>query len=116
MNTSFETKDNKDEWLTPPYITDALGPFDMDSCRPIDPPWMIAPFGFTILDDGLKQKWTGFVWCNPPYGRETPKWLAKMAEHRNGLALCGVIRRTAGKLRNGLLRWPNTEMDWLCVV
>ena len=53
MNTSFETKDNKDEWLTPPFVTDALGPFDVDVCAPITPPWKIAPRSFTIETDGL---------------------------------------------------------------
>lgn len=27
------------------------------------------------------------VFLNPPYGKETPKWLAKMHQHRNGMAL-----------------------------
>lgn len=45
-----------------------------------------------MLDDGLSQQWEGFVWCNPPYGKETPKWLKKMAEHNNGIAL--IFART----------------------
>lgn len=93
MNTAFETKDNKDEWLTPPYIFEALQPFDIDVCQPVSPPWLIAPKGFDIFDDGLAQSWGGaFIWCNPPYGKETPKWLAKMAEHNNGIAL--IFART----------------------
>jgi hypothetical protein len=92
MNTAFETKDNKDEWLTPPYITEALGKFDLDPCAPINPPWHIAEKRFTILHDGLAVDWFGFVWCNPPYGKETPKWLKKMAEHNNGIAL--IFART----------------------
>lgn len=40
MNTSFErTKNGKDEWLTPPYIIDSLGVFDLDPCSPINRPW-----------------------------------------------------------------------------
>ena len=27
------------------------------------------------------------VWLNPPYGKQTPQWLAKMHTHRNGIAL-----------------------------
>jgi hypothetical protein len=45
-----------------------------------------------VLDDGLNQTWEGFVWCNPPYGKETSKWLAKMADHNNGIAL--IFART----------------------
>lgn len=92
MNTSFENKDRKDEWLTPPSIFERLQPFDLDPCEPISPPWHIASTGYNINDDGLSREWSGFVWCNPPYGRETPKWLAKMASHNNGIAL--IFART----------------------
>ena len=92
MNTAFETKDNKDEWLTPPYIFEALGHFDLDPCQPMNPPWFIADSFYNIELDGLARPWHGFVWCNPPYGKQTPKWLAKMAEHNNGIAL--IFART----------------------
>ncbi len=34
---------------------------------------------FTPETDGLSQSWDcgGAVFCNPPYGREIPKWIAK---------------------------------------
>lgn len=32
---------------------------------------------YTRADDGLSQPWTGRVWCNPPYGREIGKWVAR---------------------------------------
>ena len=35
------------------------------------------------------------MWCNPPYGKETPKWLEKMGTHGNGIAL--VMARTDTK-------------------
>ena len=35
-------KGAKDEWITPPFITQALGPFDLDPCAPVDAPWPIA--------------------------------------------------------------------------
>ena len=93
MNTAFERTEQKDEWLTPPFVTDALGPFDLDTCAPINPPWNIAPKSYTVENDGLTGPWGGsFVWCNPPYGTQTAKWLAKMAEHNNGIAL--IFART----------------------
>lgn len=94
MNTAFETKDNKDEWLTPPYIWKALGDFDLDPCAPINPPWYIADRNLDITHDGLSSEWfeNEFVWCNPPYGKQTPFWLAKMAKHNNGIAL--IFART----------------------
>lgn len=82
----------KDEWLTPPEIIEALGPFDLDPCTPVDRPWEMASAHYTILDDGLKQRWHGRVWCNPPYGQETGKWLARCADHGNAIAL--IFART----------------------
>lgn len=77
----------KDEWLTPPHVLDALGPFDLDPCAPIDRPWDMAEHHYTIEDNGLTRPWFGRVWCNPPYGREIDHWLARCAEHGNALAL-----------------------------
>lgn len=77
----------KDEWLTPPYILEALGPFDLDPCAPIERPWPMARKHYTILDNGLMQPWEGRVWLNPPYGTQMSRWMARMSTHRNGIAL-----------------------------
>jgi len=82
----------KDEWLTPPEILRALGPFDLDPCAPVNPPWPIATKQYTIVDDGLKQLWDGRVWLNPPYGLHTGIWLDRLATHGNGIAL--IFART----------------------
>lgn len=89
MNTSFERTEKKEEWLTPPHVLKACGPFDLDPCAPVDRPWSMASEHFTILDNGLVKPWPSesFVWCNPPYGGETGKWFRRMVEHRNGIAL-----------------------------
>lgn len=76
-----------DEWLTPPEIFSACGQFDLDPCSPINRPWDTAQKHFTINDDGLSQQWHGRVWCNPPFGREAIKWLRRMVQHGNGIAL-----------------------------
>lgn len=34
----------------------------------------------------------GVVWCNPPYGKETSKWLERMKQHNHGIAL--IFART----------------------
>jgi hypothetical protein len=77
----------KEEWLTPPEIIEALGPFDLDPCASIMRPWSTAREHFTVLDNGLKKDWTGRVWMNPPYGQKTKVWLARLAQHGNGIAL-----------------------------
>ena len=83
---------DKDEWLTPQDVLHALGPFDLDPCAPIAPPWRMAERTFNVADDGLVQPWRGFVWCNPPYGRLAAAWLARLAQHGTGIAL--VFART----------------------
>lgn len=84
-----------DEWLTPPEMLQALGPFDLDPCAPVQRPWPTATHHYTIEDDGYQQEWEGFVWLNPPYGPETGRWLRKLARHGNGLALIFARTETA---------------------
>lgn len=85
-----------DEWLTPPWLISVLGPFDLDPCSPVNRPWPTAARHYTIEDDGLAQPWCGTVFCNPPYGPETGKWLEKLAGHGDGMAL--VFARTETKM------------------
>ena len=87
---------NNDEWLTPPEIIKALGDFDLDPCSPINRPWDTAKKHYTIEDNGLMQPWTGRVWLNPPYGRETFDWMAKLARHKSGIALIFARTETKG--------------------
>ena len=86
----------KDEWLTPQYILNAIGPFDLDPCAPIVRPWDTAAKHFTIEDNGLAQRWEGRVWCNPPYGAQTDRWLALCASHGNAIAL--IFARTETRM------------------
>lgn len=84
-----------DEWLTPPEILAPLGEFHLDPCAPVVRPWDTAAAHFTAKDDGLSRPWHGRVWCNPPFGREAVKWLRRMAEHGNGIALIPARTETA---------------------
>jgi hypothetical protein len=86
-----------DEWLTPKYITDALGPFDLDPCSPGDRrPWDTAKYHLGVEHDGMSAPWFGTVWLNPPYGTETFKWLKKLADHGDGIALIFARTETKG--------------------
>lgn len=89
MNTSFEkSKKATDEWYTPKEIIEALGEFDLDPCAPVSPLFPTANKMYNKNDDGLKQKWEGRVWLNPPYSRPLiERFVKKMAEHGNGIAL-----------------------------
>lgn len=80
-------------WLTPKWIIDSLGPFDLDPCAAPEPrPWDTATQHVIESEDGLSKTWHGFVWCNPPYGKHTGVWLERMAVHGNGIAL--IFART----------------------
>jgi hypothetical protein len=81
------TRGATDEWITPRWITERLGHFDLDPCRAVGQPWDHADAGYTVEDDGLAQDWTGRVWLNSPYGPEVGLWLEKLADHGNGIAL-----------------------------
>jgi hypothetical protein len=84
-------------YLTPKWISDALGPFDTDCCAADDREFDIGTrFNFTKSDDGLPKFWEGFVWCNPPYGvaHGEAQFLSKMALHNNGIALINVKTST----------------------
>ena len=82
MSKNFNTNTtNSDEWLTPPEIIKSLGDFNVDPCSPINRPWDTANIHYNINDNGLQQEWVGRVWLNPPYGRETFKWIEKLYLH-----------------------------------
>lgn len=89
------TVSGTDVWLTPPFVLDALGEFDLDPCSSLDRPWDTAKKHYTINDDGIIQPWEGRVWCNPPYGKAMNPFLKKMVEHGNGIVL--IFARTETK-------------------
>jgi hypothetical protein len=75
--------EGKDEWYTPPWLLDWLGPIALDPC------WSPACYvqAATTLDirrlqDGLADEWRpvgpGVVYCNPPFSN-TSAWMAKAA-------------------------------------
>lgn len=84
------------DWLTPPNLIESLGLFDLDPCASVGQPWRTALKMLTVVDDGYSAKWDGRVWLNPPYGKDAARWLAKLSEHRNGIAL--VFARTETRM------------------
>ena len=79
-----------DEWYTPKEIIQSLGAFDLDPATSLEAYNLnnSATNFYTLQDDGLKQVWSGRVWLNPPYSNPLiQRFLEKMAEHNNGIAL-----------------------------
>lgn len=75
-----------DTWLTPRYILDQLGEFDLDPCAAACNPHWVSKGAMTVLEDGLRQPWLGRVFMNPPFS-DTRPWLEKHADHGNGISL-----------------------------
>jgi hypothetical protein len=86
-----------DTWLTPRFILDALGPFDMDPCAAPDPAFWPTAARHLVWPaaDGLVTPWDGRVWLNPPYGAALARWLGRMADHGCGTALTFARTETA---------------------
>lgn len=95
MKAHYKAIGKTDTWITPKYITEALGTFDLDPCAHTKMPWTHANKNFTIKDDGLSKEWTGRVWLNPPFNQyQIARWMEKMSEHKNGLMLLSAACET----------------------
>lgn len=79
MNTDLMFSSKTDNWATPKDFFDQLNAefqFTLDPCA--DAENHKCTRYFTREQDGLLQSWAGeTVFCNPPYGRELPKWIKK---------------------------------------
>lgn len=81
MNTDVMFSSKTEMWATPQDFFDKLNDefhFTLDSAA-IQENAKCDRF-FTPEDDGLSQMWDGVVWCNPPYCRQTGKWVKKAYE------------------------------------
>ena len=74
--------------VTPKWIIDRLGPFDLDPAAADPRPWDCASVNYSEADDGLSRPWHGLVILNPPFSRyQVGAWIRRLAEHDNGVAL-----------------------------
>lgn len=100
--------ERNDRWLTPDWIVDALGVFDLDPCGAPDHALARHTYLLENGDDGLIDPWFGRVWCNPPYGREMRQWIDRLVEHGTGTALIPVA--TGTKLWQDVIFPHNTSI------
>ena len=97
MITSGLMSSNTPEWATPQSFFDALNrefSFTLDPCSTHEN--AKCEKHYTKEDDGLSQSWRGeVVFCNPPYGRELPKWVKKCYdESRHATVVMLIPART----------------------
>lgn len=68
-------------WETPQDLFEKLNSefgFTLDVCA--SPENAKCERFFTPATNGLKERWEGVCWCNPPYGREIGQWVKKAHE------------------------------------
>jgi hypothetical protein len=82
-----------DEWCTPKFLAEALGPFDVDPCSNVNSHIRITDRGYAFrldhpdpeLRDGLAKDWNDFgsysFFVNFPYSKPLP-WCEKLRDHR----------------------------------
>lgn len=71
-NSRLLPRHGHNEYFTPPPIIEAarkaMGGIDLDpASNPHAQKWIRAKRWFGEAEDGLKQRWRGKVWMNPPY-------------------------------------------------
>lgn len=94
MNNKSMFTSKTDMWETPQDFfdkLDAIFQFETDVCA-IDNNAKCKNY-YSPAIDGLKQKWTGICWMNPPYGRDINKWIRKAyrSAKKNGATVVCLV-------------------------
>ena len=110
---------NKDDWETPQDLFESLDltyHFGLDAASTHEN--AKCKDHYTAEDDGLAQSWQGYgtVWCNPPYGRTSPKWIEKMAkEARGGVCIVALLpaRTDTRAFHEYIYNKPNVRIEFI---
>lgn len=98
-------------WLTPSYIVEALGHFDLDPAGAPGHELADRTFLPENGEDGLELPWSGRVWLNPPYGKQAEPFIRKLAGYNHGTAL--LFARTETKMFHELVWGKATAILFL---
>ena len=81
-------------WLTPRWLFDWLGSFDLDPATIDNHPWPCAKENRS--SGGLDTPWHGRVFLNPPFSTgQIEPFVRRMAEHGLGVMVCAARVETA---------------------
>lgn len=87
-------KTKTDIWLTPPWLIEKMGLFDLDPCAYLPNGMPLVPIAkkyFTQKENGLMQNWTGNVFVNFPYS-QAYNWLKKCKdEYLKSKGSCNIV-------------------------
>lgn len=94
------------EWYTPVFwivpVVEVLGDIDLDPASSHFANNQVrARAYYTKEEDGLSSPWTGRIFCNPPYGRMTQKFL-----------LHGLKEYAEGRVTEAIFLVNNTRAAW----
>ena len=115
MITSGLYSSARDDWRTPRRLFDELNAefrFTVDLCA--DDHNHLCEKYFTRQNDGLKADLTGErVYCNPPYGREAPKWIKKCAEAKALSVMLLAARTDTKAFHEYIYNKPDVEIRFI---
>jgi phage N-6-adenine-methyltransferase len=106
-----------DVWETPKETfetLDAVFHFTTDVCA--DASNAKCPHYYTEAQDGLRQRWEGVCWMNPPYGAEIARWVQKAFESSlfGATVVCLLPARTDTRWWHNYVRpLPPEDIDFL---
>lgn len=107
------------EHYTPAIVVAAvlkcLGSIELDPCsNSHQSPNIPADVHYTIEDNGLRQRWAGNVYMNPPYGREIGEWVQKLVDNYETGAVSAAIALVPARTDT---QWWQTLRDYpVCLV
>ena len=105
---------NTCEWSTPQDLFDKLNSefnFELDVCASKDN--HKCERYFTKEDDAFLNKWTGRVWCNPPYGRDIARWVEACANHSNISVMLLPARTDTKWFHKFIYNNPNAKIRFI---
>lgn len=119
MNTELMFSSKTDLWATPQWLFNKLNKkynFTLDPCA-TDKNRKCDKY-FTLEQDGLLQEWgNDTVYINPPYGRETVKWVKKAFEthkvHNNTIVMLLPARTDVKWFHDYIYNQENVHIDFL---